>query len=393
VWTRFRDDGCLTLASSLTYTALLALIPLLTIALTLITAFPVFQEFTRGIDDYFARNMLPPAVARTVTRYIEQFLHSAAGLTAAGIAALAVTAIILMLTIEHAFNRIWRVTRPRPLALRVLVYWGVLTLGPLLIGVSLTITSYLVTVSLGVARRVPGAGEVLLTAVPAVLAAIAFTLIYLMVPNRPVRLLHAAIGGVVAAVLFEVMKRAFALYIAKFPTYALVYGAFAAVPIFLVWVYLCWVVTLLGAVIVALLPDYGVGAARAARTPAETFRAALDVLRVLVRAQREAHTLDTRRVLAHAGVSVEAGEPLLERLVACGWVVKAIGQRWALACDPDVVRLADVYREIVFDPRRGRRAAPDPELDAALERAAAGAAAALDAPLRTLAAEPATGPS
>jgi membrane protein len=390
VWTRFRDDGCLTLAGSLTYTALLSLVPLLTIALTLITAFPVFQEFTRGIDDYFARNMLPPAVAKTVTGYIEQFTRSAAGLTAAGIAALAVTAILLMLTIEHAFNRIWRVTRPRPLALRVLVYWGVLTLGPLLIGVSLTITSYLVTVSLGLARGIPGAGDVVLTAVPAILTAAAFTLVYVMVPNRPVRVLHAAIGGVVAALLFEAMKRAFAVYVAKFPAYALVYGAFAAVPIFLVWVYLCWVVTLLGAVIAALLPDYGAGAVRATRTAAETFRAALDILRVLVRAQREAHTLDTRRVLGQAGVSAEAGEPLLERLVACGWVAKVIGQRWALACDPDVVRLANVYRELVFDPGRGGRAAPDPVLDATLEQAAAAAAGALDAPLRTLAAEPAT---
>lgn len=390
---RFRDDGCLTLAGGLTYTALLALVPLLTIALTLITAFPVFQEFTRGIDDYFARNMLPPTVAKTVTGYIEQFTRSAARLTAAGIAALAVTAILLMLTIEHAFNRIWRVTRPRPLALRLLVYWGVLTLGPLLIGVSLTLTSYLVTVSLGVARRVPGAGEVMLTAVPAILAAAAFTLVYMMVPNRPVRLLHATIGGVVAAVLFEVMKRAFALYVAKFPTYALVYGAFAAVPIFLVWVYLCWVVTLLGAVIVALLPDYGVGAERAPRTPAEAYRAALDILRVLIRAQREARTLDTRQVLAQARVSAEAGEPLLEQLVACGWVAKVIGQRWALSCDPDVVRLADVYRELVFDPRRGGRIAWDPVLDAAFERAADAAAGALDAPLRTLAAEPETSSS
>jgi membrane protein len=390
VWRRFRDDGCLTLAGSLTYTALLSLVPLLTIALTLITAFPVFQEFTRDVDDFFARNMLPPAVAKTVAGYIEQFTRSAAGLTAAGIAALAVTAILLMLTIEHAFNRIWRVTRPRPLALRVLMYWGVLTLGPLLIGVSLTITSYVVTVSLGVASRVPGAGTVVLTAVPPILTAVAFTLTYLIVPNRPVRLLHAVIGGVVAALLFETMKRAFALYVAKVPTYALVYGAFAAVPIFLVWVYLSWVVTLLGAVIAALLPDYGAGrAAHGARDPATTFRAALDILRVLVRAQRDAHTLDTRRVLGQAGVSMEIGEPVLERLVAGGWVVKVLGQRWALACDPDVVRLADVYEGLVFDAKRGRKDAPDVTVDAILERAAAGAASAIDAPLRTLAAEPA----
>jgi membrane protein len=384
---RFIDDGCLALAGSLTYTALLALVPLLTIALTLITAFPVFQEFTQGVDDFFAKNMLPPAVAKTVTGYIDKFTRSAAGLTAAGIALLAVAAILLMLTIESAFNRIWRVTRPRPLGLRVLMYWGVLTLGPLLIGISLTITSYLVSASLGVARHVPGAGSVVLAAVPVILTAAAFTLVYLIVPNRPVRLVHAAIGGVAAAILFEAMKRAFALYIAKFPTYALVYGAFAAVPIFLVWVYLSWLVTLLGAVIAALLPDYGVGDARGARDPAATFRAALDILRVLVRAQGDARTLDTRRVLGQAGVSAEIGERVLDRLAAEGWAVRVVGQRWALACDPDAVLLADVYRGLVFDATRGRRGAPDGTIDEILERAADGAAGALDAPLRTLAEE------
>ena len=384
VWRRFIDDGCLSLSGSLTYTTLLALVPLLTVALTLITAFPVFQEFTRDVDDFFARNMLPPAVAKTVTGYIEKFTHSAAGLTAAGIAVLAVAAILLMLTIERAFNQIWRVSRPRPLGLRILMYWGVLTLGPLLIGISLTITSYLVSVSLGVTGRVPGAGTFVLAAVPFLLTAIAFTLTYLIVPNRPVRLVHAAIGGVAAAVLFEAMKRAFALYVAKFPTYALVYGAFAAVPIFLVWVYLSWLVTLLGAVFAALLPDYGHAGAHGVRNPAASFRAALEILRVLVQAQRDAHTLDTRRVLGRAGVSTEVGEPMLERLASGGWAASVVGQRWALVCDPDVVRLADVYRSLVFDAERGRRGAPDATIDAIVERAAAGAAAALEAPLRTL---------
>jgi membrane protein len=331
-------------------------------------------------------------VAKTVTGYIDKFTQSAAGLTAAGTALLAVTAILLMLTIERAFNQIWRVTRLRPLAVRVLMYWAVLTLGPLLIGVSLTITSYLVSASLGVARHVPGGGGFVLATVPIVLTAAAFTLVYVIVPNRPVRLVHAAIGGVAAAVMFEAMKRAFALYIAKFPTYALVYGAFAAVPIFLVWVYLSWVVTLLGAVMVALLPDYGVWrSGHGAREPAASFRAALEILRVLVQAQRDAHTLDTRRLLAQAGVSSEIGEPVLERLASGGWTARVTGQRWTLACNPDVVRLADVYRELVFDPQRAWRGAPGAAIDEILQRAAVGAASALEAPLRSLAEEqPAT---
>ena len=356
---RFFDDGCLTLAGSLTYTALLALVPLLTIALTLITAFPVFEDVTQGVDDFISKNMLPPAVAKTVTGSIEKFTQSAAGLTAAGLAVLAVTAILLMQTIDRAFNKIWRVSRPRPLSLRILTYGAVLTLGPLLIGISLTITSYLVTVSLGIARHVPGAGAVVLAVAPVVLTAIAFTLIYLIVPNRRVRVVDAAIGGVAAAVLFEVMKRAFALYVANFPNYKLIYGAFAAVPIFLVWVYLSWVVTLLGAVIAAMVPDYGVAGVRVGNDLNTRLRAALAILRVLVRARRDGRSLDTRHVLGQAGVSTEVGEPVLDRLAAGGWAVRGVGRRWALACDPDVVRLADVYLGLAFDPQRGSSDAPD----------------------------------
>jgi membrane protein len=159
------------------------------------------------------------------------------------------------------------------------------------------------------------------------------------------------------------------------------------VPIFLVWVYLSWVVTLLGAVIAALRPDYGVVRAWTGGDLAGTFRAALEILRVLVRAQRDGRAPETHRVLAQAGLPTEIGEPILDRLAAAGWVARVTRQRWALACDPDVARLADVYRRLVFEPQGGRKGAPDAAIDAILERAAAGAESALDAPLRTLADE------
>jgi membrane protein len=383
---KFFDDGCLTLAGSLTYTTLLALVPLLTIALTLITAFPVFEQFTHGVDDFFAKNVLPPAVAETVTGHIQQFTASAAKLTAAGIVLLGVTAILLMMTIERAFNGIWRVTRPRRLGVRILMYWAVLTLGPLLIGMSLTITSYLVTVSLGFARQIPGAATLVLAAVPVLFTATAFTLVYLVVPNRPVRLVHAVAGGVAAAVMFELMKRGLAFYIARFPSYTLVYGAFAAVPIFLVWVYLSWVVTLLGAVIAALIPDYRLDD-KAPTGPGAVFRAALAILRVLVLAQRDSRMPATHAVLEAAGVRREAGQQVLELLAARGWVARVVGERWTLACDPEVVTIAEVYRGLVFDPMQARGHRPDEALEAILERAATGAARSLDAPIRSLAGE------
>lgn len=384
VLARFYDDGCFTLAGSLTYTSLLSLVPLVTIALTLFTAFPAFEAFTKSIDDFFAKNILPPVVAKTVTSYVDQFSRSATELTAVGTVFLGITAVLLMLTIEKAFDVIWRVTRPRPLGVRVLIYWATLTLGPLLIGVSLTMTSYLVSQSMGFTGQIPGGTSTLIAAIPVLLTAIAFTLLYLVVPNRPVRVPHAAIGGLVAAVLFEVMKRSFAIYVAKFPTYTLVYGAFAAVPIFLLWLYLCWVVALLGAVVVALLPDYRIMAGTGPLTPATLFRASLELLRVLLHVRREREAPTTRRLLDEARVPREIGYRALEELATCGWIARVVGDRWALACDPDIVTVADVYRRLVFDPDRARRLERDETVDALLERGGSAALRALETPLAAL---------
>jgi membrane protein len=384
---RFVDDNCLNMAASLGYTSLLAIVPLLTIALTVVSAFPVFREFTEGIDQFVRRDVLPPGLAKVIAGYIEQFTRSAAGLTAIGIAFLAVTAIMLMLTIERAFNTIWRVRRPRPLALRVLTYWGVLTLGPLLIGLSLTVTSYVVGASLGLARQVPGGHTALATLVPLVLTAAAFTLAYYIVPNRPIQLRHALAGGLAAAVMFELMKRGFAVYVARFPTYTLVYGAFAAIPLFLVWIYASWVVILLGAVIAALAPDFRVTReARELQGAPVSFAAALAILRALLRAQRDARTPRTREILAETRTPREAGERILEELAAAGWVARVVGDRWALACDPDAVTIAEVFRRLVFEPAGGR-ARSDGVLDGVIERAGAGFDRAIAAPIRTLAEE------
>jgi membrane protein len=383
---RFVDDGCFSLAGGLAYTSLLALVPLITIALTMVAAFPVFKEFTQSIDSFFAQNMLPPTLAKAVTGYVTQFTENAGRLTAVGVVFLGVTAIMLMTTIETAFNSIWRVQRPRPVVVRVLVYWGVLTLGPLLIGVGLTATSYLVSASLGYARQVPGGAAALLGLVPLVLTAVAFTLLYLVVPNRRVEFKHAAIGGCFAALMFELMKRGFAVYISKVPSYTLVYGAFATVPIFLLWIYLSWVVALLGAVITATLPDLHVLRDPAAVRPGAQFRDALEILRVLVRAQAAARTPRTREVLAEGRVAREAGERLLEELAAAGWLARVVGDRWTLACDPDQVTIAQVYERLVF-ARSAAGDGGDEVMESVIERAVAGTGRAIGAPLRTLVAD------
>ena len=253
---RFHTDRCLELASSLAFTTVLALIPLATVALTLISAFPVSARFVENINGFFSDHMLPREFAVVITGYVEQFISNAAKLTALGIAFLAGTAFALMYTIERTFNSIWRVSRERSAGRRLAMYIAILAIGPLLIGLSLSITSYLVSVSLGLAAGVPGASAAILWVAPLLLTVAAFALLYVAVPGTAVDLGHALVGGAVAGALFELMKRGFAFYVSQVPTYTMVYGAFATVPLFLLWIYLSWVVTALGAVVTALLPDF-----------------------------------------------------------------------------------------------------------------------------------------
>lgn len=195
---RFDEDRCIQIASSLTFTTLLSLVPLFAIALTVISAFPVFSDLMVQLKLFLLTNMVPEVAGKIITVYMQQFSEKAAGLTAAGIAGLAVTALMLMQTIEHAFNLIWRITTPRPLLQRVLTYWAVLTLGPVLIGASLSLTTYLLRYSLGYVTSMPTLGVTILKIAPLAIIILAFSLLYLAVPNRYVPLRHALIGGLVA---------------------------------------------------------------------------------------------------------------------------------------------------------------------------------------------------
>jgi len=380
---RFDEVRCLQIASSLTFTTLLALVPLVTIALTLMSAFPVFSGLGEHIHQFLLANMLPEAAGKVVTGYIEQFSGRAGRLTALGTAVLAVTAFMMMFTIERAFNSIWRVSRARPVAQRVLIYWATLTLGPVLIGVSLSITSYIISTSLGYATQVPLAGAAIVGLAPFVLACAAFTFLYYVVPNRAVRLRHALLGGFVAALAFEIMKRGFALYIAKFPTYTLVYGAFAVIPIFLLWVYFSWVVVVIGALIAALAPDFAV--LRDAGGPSRAgIGDVLEVLLILARAQQGPEPLELRQIARRASLAGDQAEAILQRMVARGWAARSTGDRYGLVCDTERLLMAEVYREFVLDGKGLSGAARSEAVRAFLERFAGRADDALNLPLKRL---------
>jgi membrane protein len=363
---RFNEDRCMQIAASLTYTTLLALVPLLTIALTVISAFPVFDEMSVVLQAFVLENLLPQS-AEVIANYTREFTANAARLTAVGVGFLSVTAILLLITIDRAFNDIWRVRHPRPLVQRVVVYWTLLTIGPVLIGASLSITSWLVAQSVQFVRVIPGAAVVLLTLVPFVLTSLALALLYLTMPNRRIAVRDALVGGFIAGLAFEVMKRGFAFYITSFPTYRLVYGAFATVPLFLMWVYLSWLVVVFGAVVVAVLPEWREKAGRAEAAPGSDFFDALQILKVLWQAHREGKVVKITELFGTVKVRIERLEAILDAMRGATWVARAAPNGWVLSKDPDGITVAEVFRLFVFsaESRVPARHA-DPELEAML---------------------------
>jgi len=345
---RFKQDRCVQVAASLAFTTLLSLVPLVTIALALFSAFPVFEDFSAQIKVYLLSNLVPEVAGKIITGYMQQFVESAARLTAVGIGFLALTAMTMMLTIDHAFNVIWRVARPRPLLKRLLIYWAVLTLAPLLVGASLSLTSWLVGLSMGYAKHIPVFGMGALKILPVLFTTLAFALLFELVPNRHVPRAHALIGAVVAAVVFESMNRLFGHYISNFPTYKLVYGAFASVPIFLLWIYLSWLAILLGAVIAASL-SYWQTPITQGQSPAARLLDALRVLRIMAQGLQEGRVSTLAELSRALHLSYDALDEILSRLAEAGLVCKAEKSGWLLLRDAGHVRAAELLRLFVLD--------------------------------------------
>ena len=348
---RFRQDRCLQAAGSLTFTTLLALVPLLTVVLAVLAAFPLFAEFAAEMRAFIWNNLMPQTAGKVISVYLKQFTEHAGRLTTVGGGVLVVTALMLMLTIDRAFNAIWRVTRQRPLINRLLIYWAMLTVGPLLIGASLSLTSWIISVSHSFTRDTPELGVFLLNLAPVALTALAFTLLFIIVPFRYVPVWHALAGAVVSAVAFEFMKRGFAFYVTHLATYKLVYGTFASIPIFLLWIYLSWLVLLLGAVVAASLANWRGGVTLEERALGYRFYDALQVLRALHQSLKTGEVVSLPKLRMQLHLGIEDIEEVLQRLSAASWVRKAAGEGWVLARDAAQLTVADVYRLFVFDPQ------------------------------------------
>jgi membrane protein len=351
---RFREDRLGVTASSLTFTTLISLVPLVTVMLAVFSAFPMFSTFQSSVEKYFLQSLVPASIAKPVLGALTQFASKANRLGTAGLVVLVITAITMMLTIDRTLNAIWRVRTPRPIAYRVLVYWAAVTLGPLLLGASLTVTSYALTASQGVVGTLPGGVKLLLDALVFMLLAAGMAALFHYVPNTTVRWRHALAGGVFVAIGFELAKNGLGWYFRQVPGYAIVYGAFATVPIFLVWIYFGWVIVLLGAVIAAYAPSLQMKVVRLPDIPGSRFHLAVTLLRTLAQARRSArHGISLSDLALALRTDPLQIEPILETLVAIDRIARLDeggAQRYVLLCDPAATKAAPLLAHLLIDP-------------------------------------------
>jgi membrane protein len=250
---RMRHVGLARTAASLSYTTLLGIVPLATVAFTTVARFPVFQGWLAALEGFLLQYMLPDSAAAVVHTYLREFVDKAAGLTGISIAFLFVTAVMLIADVEREINLIWGIRRKRPLARRLVVYALGITVGQVLVGASIWATTSILTESLAAMPLQKRFTDLVFELVPIAFSTLALALMYRTVPARAVPWRHAFAGGVVAAIAFEAAKQGFAFYVTRTPTYHVVYGTLATLPLFLIWIYLCWLIVLAGAAITATL--------------------------------------------------------------------------------------------------------------------------------------------
>ncbi|WP_244813718.1 YihY family inner membrane protein [Caballeronia sp. Lep1P3] len=353
---RIGEDRVAQVAGSLTFTSVLSLVPLATVAFALLTAFPIFSSFQASLQDFLADHLMPAQINSQIFKYLNEFASKAKGLTTVGMIILFVTSVMTMMTVESAFNVIWRVKKSRPFAQRVLVYWSIITLGPILFGCSLSISSYVFAHSVAFAgshNLMPPVVEWLLTGVSLPLTVFGFTITYVYMPNCKVEWRDAVIGGLIAAVAFELGKRGFGLYVRRIPTYTAVYGAFASLPVFLLWVYLCWMIALVGAMVTSALPAIRIGQYHRRAFPGSDLLDALEILARLVEARDEGKPGYTALELSKmVRCDVDTSTRIIARLDALGWIGRledARMPRYVLIANPSQITLTMLFQEFVVD--------------------------------------------
>lgn len=361
---RLREEQVPQVAGSLTFTTVLAVVPVMTIAFAIFTTFPLFNTFRDSLEAYFIQSLMPRGVTNTILDNLSLFAAKANRLSAVGAVTLVLTAIMMFAIVDRSLNRIWRVKTPRSFTQSLIVYWAIMTLGPLLIGASLSFTTLVSPITSTLAQQLPWLGTISSVLISLLLMTTFFGLLYLIVPNRLVDWRDALIGGLVAAIAFEMTNRGFAFSITKFPSYRVIYGALAAVPIFLVWVYLFWLITLLGAVLAAALPVVKHERWWYKPVPGGEFLDAMSVLQVLIQAHQHQGAITLLSIRSKTHLGFDESEFLLHRMLEAGWVgrVEAVRNKasrwlqlargehdhWTLLINPNKLKVADVVRLFAF---------------------------------------------
>ena len=357
---RFNADGCFAASGALSYTTLVSLVPLAVIALASLSSFPIFASVRDQLLGLVLENFVP-SIGAQAAWWFRAFAESATQTTAIGTAGIAATSVLLLVTVEDQLNLIWRVTAPRPWGQRLLAYWTLITLGPLLIGVSLSLSTYF-----EIAARQAGFGQEALAwfasswlhglarAVPALLEFVALTLLYGLIPNCAVRWRDGAFGAVIATLTIEILKVGFSIYISATSFYSTVYGALAIIPIFLLWMYISWMAVLLGAVVAAAMPYWRIDE-RVGNVPAGGVRLGLSLalIAALARAQRRGEKRSTPALAAELGVATTVIDEHIKPLAEAGFAAHTQSGRWVLAWSPESATLHDLY-EALHLPLAGR---------------------------------------
>ena len=360
---RFRDDRLGQAAGSLTFTTTIALVPLVTVALAVFTAFPGFSDFQTILQKRLVESLVPENISRQVLGYLTQFASKASRLGTAGVFALILSAVAMVFTIERTLNAIWRVRKRRPLPQKILLYWTAMTLGPLLVGASVVVMTQL----LNFTRELTPEGALfnvrsLFGVIEFVLLVWGVSALYRYVPYAQVRWTHALIGGVWVAVATELARKLLVVYFGKMPAYSAIYGAFATVPILLIWIYAAWVIVLIGAVMVANLPKLLGLSQREGRTVGWRFQFAIEVVQQLALAKQSvSHGLSLRELCEALQLDPLQLEEALTALTQLDWVARLSETdgrdepRYVLLADPHHTPLMPLMQRLLMEPSDATR--------------------------------------
>lgn len=334
---RFKTDGCQQSAAALTYMSLFAVVPMLTLMYSMFSLVPAFQGVGSQVEEWVFSNFLPSS-GQEITRYLSEFSLQARKLSSAGAIILVVTAYLMLTSIEKSFNHIWGTTGGRRGLTGFLIYWAILSLGPLLLGAGMVINTYLLSVRLIVdSHETLGVFGRLYSYLPWILTWAAFTLLYIAVPNCKVSGRYASIGGLVTTLLFEGAKNLFG-EVVSYTSYSNVYGAFAVIPLFLIWVYLLWVIILIGAELVRSLETYR-SEGRAQKLP--DLVAVLVILWQCWRRQHKGQSLSDKHI-RRIGMDSEHWRHLRNLLLELRVLEKTASGQYVLIRDLNAISLNDV---------------------------------------------------